>query len=119
MSAGTLEVLNCGEGDIEIVITENNPIEIERARRIITDMLRRGYALFIHGPGDNLVRVRRFKADTLTYVIADRPETETVPLPSSEPASLPPPKRGRGRPRPREIKATETKATVVGRSAGG
>ncbi|HEY6154669.1 MAG TPA: hypothetical protein VIW07_13090 [Candidatus Udaeobacter sp.] len=119
--AGQLDVLNCGEGDLKIVITENNPIEIERAKRIITDMLKRGYALFIHGEGDTLIRVKRFKPDTLTYIIADGPTVAPEPLeePEAMPEPVQLPKRGRGRPRTREVKATETKATVVGRSAGG
>jgi len=108
--AGTLEVLNCGEGHLEIKVTEKNRAEIERARRIIGDMLRRGYAIFVEGKDGKMTRVRKFKPSTMTYIIAEEGE---------EPGKPPPPKRGPGRPRTREIKATAARATAVGRSAGG
>ena len=110
---GQLDVLNVGEGDIKITFDENNAMELERAKRIIGDMLKRGYALFIHGKDDKLIRVHRFKPSTNTYLIADGPE-----VPSEAEPLAPVPEMAKGR-KMREIKATKAKATVVGRSAGG
>jgi hypothetical protein len=113
MNTGTLEVLNVGEGDIKITFNGDDPMEAERARRIIGDMLARGYALFLHGKNDKLIRVHRFKPNTNTYLIADGPDlpAETEPLAAR-------PEYAKDKPM-REIKASKAKATVVGRSAGG
>lgn len=105
---GQLDVLNCGEGHLEIKFHHNDAIECERAKRIIQDMLKRGYALFVHGTDDALIRVKRFVADKGLYIIADGP---TIP-----PETLPPSKN---KPKERQIPAARAKATVVGRSAGG
>jgi hypothetical protein len=105
---GQLDILSCGEGHLEIKYNEKDPIETERAKRIIGDMLKRGYALFIHGKNDALIRVKRFIATAGTFIIADGP---TVP-PDAEPIS-------RKLPGMRAVKMHKTKATVVGRSAGG
>lgn len=70
-TAGTLDILNCGAGHLELKLTDKDPIEIERAKRIIQDMLKRGYALFIHGKDKALIRVKKFDPKKLVYVIAD------------------------------------------------
>ena len=41
--AGTLEILNVGAGDVVITFDKTNPAEQIRAKRIIKDMLKRGY----------------------------------------------------------------------------
>lgn len=124
-----LDILNCGAGHLEIRFDEKDVIEIERAKRIIQDMLRRGYALFVHGPDNTLIRVKRFDAAKGVYIIADGPTI--APEPSEvqdDPRATPTPpeqtdggvKRGRGRPRKeKEVPMAEAKVTVVGRSAGG
>jgi hypothetical protein len=75
--------------------------------------LKRGYSLFIHGKGNKLIRVHRFKADTCTYLIADGPEVPAEAEPLADR-----PEYAKNKPM-REIKASKAKATVVGRSAGG
>lgn len=103
---GQLDILSCGEGHLEIKFHENDVIECARAKRIIQDMLKRGYALFVHGKDDALIRVKKFMADKSVYIIADGPtippETDALPV-----------KGGR------TLKMHKAKATVVGRSAGG
>lgn len=36
---GTLEILNCGHGDMKVTFDDKNPLELERAKRIIQDMI--------------------------------------------------------------------------------
>lgn len=101
---------------MKVSFDESNPLELERAKRIIQDMIKRGYSLFVHGEGGKLIRVKRFDPKTNIYVIADGPSKELPPT-----ALADQPKRGPGRPRKGEVAvlATKVKATVVGRSAGG
>lgn len=113
---GQLDILSCGEGDIKIVFDQNNPLEVERAKRIITDCLKRGYALFVHGTDNALIRVKKFIEGTAEYIIADGP---AVP-PESEPVEEETKGRAKSaKARWAKVKASKVKATVVGRSAGG
>lgn len=110
---GTIEVLNCGEGDLKIVVEEKDPINLERAKRIITDMLKRGYALFVHGKGDTLIRVKQFDSKKAEYIIADGPLAgDPESLPESTPLASPMKST-------RKVPMTKAKVTAVGRSAGG
>lgn len=111
-NTGQIEVLNVGEGHLEIRFNEKDVIETARAKRIIQDMLRRGYALFVHGKDDAMVRVKKFLPATGTYIIADGPE---IP-PESESVA---PQISRKLPGMKAVSMTKAKATVVGRSAGG
>ena len=67
---GSLSVLNVGKGDVEITFDKDDPLEIERAKRIIQDMLRRGYSLFIEVDG-KLKPVKKFDPAREVYKIAD------------------------------------------------
>src|SRR6266536_6261076 len=87
-----IDILNTGYGDFELRFDPNRPDEVEKAKQTITDMLKRGYAIFVHH-GKEYLRVRRFDPDKNVYVIGSTP-AEEVPI-------------------------AETKATAVGRSAGG
>lgn len=136
---GMLEVLSIGKGDLKLT-WGSDPDDEAKARATIEEMLRKGYAIFVEtdvGPA----RVQRFSAERMTYVItevADGHELPTGPVvpaleagPQSvaeatgvgppEPATPQPKKRGG---RPRKTKETEvplagSKATAVGRTAGG
>lgn len=68
---GSLSVLNCGEGDIRVTLDPNNPLEVARAERIIGDMLRRGYLLFVDAGDGKLQRATGFDPTTKEYIIAD------------------------------------------------
>lgn len=129
-----LDVLNCGMGHLEIRFNAQDVIELERAKRIIQDMLRRGYALFINDSDGKLTRVKKFVYETGTYIIADGPSTfdiEVEPdtlaesisnppvLPVPDDAAIPPKPRGRPKKGEKIVQMTQTKATVIGRSAGG
>lgn len=98
-------------GHLKITYKEGDPIELDRAKRIIGDMLKRGYSLFVHGKDKALIRVKKFDSKHNVFIIADGP---TVPV---EALAAEPVKRGR--PMMRKMPMEKTHATVVGRSAGG
>ena len=116
---GALSVLNVGAGDLEFKFDKDNPQEVVRAKRVIEDMLRRGYALFVE-VGGKLTPVKKFDAEREVYIIADgplyagdQPEVVTPVEPVAEP-------KRRGRPRKtREVPMRTTKATGVAPTAGG
>lgn len=87
-----IDVLNTGYGDFELRFDPDKPDEVQKAKETITDMLKRGYAIFIRR-GKETFRVRKFDPDKNVYIIGSTP-AEEVPI-------------------------AETKATAVGRSAGG
>ncbi len=148
-AAGTVDCLNTGRGHLQLSFNSADPIEVDRARRAVIQMLQSGYALFVHGEGDTLHRVKRFDATKDSYVIADIPITDEndsaagewwaehqddpsgqgaavdVPQPmsnSGQTAEIPPPKvqrRGRKGKPHKLVPAKSAKVTAVGRSAGG
>lgn len=63
-------ILNCGAGDVEISFDDDDPKAIERAKEIVQDMLRRGYALFIR-KGKQMIRVREFDPKHGVYYVMD------------------------------------------------
>jgi hypothetical protein len=67
-----IDVLSTGSGHIEVRFKEGDPMEVERASRMITDMLRRGYALFVH-EGETVVKVQSFDPAKNVYIVADGP----------------------------------------------
>jgi len=108
-----IDVLSIGHGDIHIRFDEKDVLEVERAKRIIEDMIRRGYSLFVHGKGKALVRVQKFDAKKGFYIIA-------AGALEAEPAQSPELRPRRGRPAKTEsVHMGRVKATIVGRSAGG
>lgn len=70
---GEIGILNVGAGDTKLTFDKNNPAERIRSARIVTDMLRRGYALLVEHPAGSgeYTRVHEFRADTCEYIIAD------------------------------------------------
>lgn len=117
-----LDCLNVGEGDMKFTFDADDVQEVVRAERIVKDMLRRGYMLFVETDG-KLARVLDFNPKTASYVIADGPEASPTPVSEDEPAvELKPeekPAKKRGRPRKSEVPMKGAKTTSVPRSAGG
>lgn len=105
-------------GHNEIKVDASNEIELERGSRIIQDMLKRGYALFVQGEGGVLVRVRRFNKKNLTYIIGAEatlaPEVEAVTTPGPKEKAL-----GFGHLKTKAVPMGKAKVISVGRSAGG
>lgn len=138
---GSVAVLNVGEGDTKLTFDKNNPQECIRAARIVTDMIRRGYALLVEDPpgSGTFRRVKAFDENTFEYIIADfdpvaaaeadRVEAESTEERTDEPESAEaagsaPPARAegkprRGRPSTKRVAASSARAVSVGRSAGG
>lgn len=111
---GSVAILNVGAGDTKLSFDPSKPKEVERAAKIVKDMLRRGFVLLIEvGKDEKGPLYRRaidFDAETTEYIIAGDPEDAT------EPSSTP--KRGRGASTGR-YRAATTNAVAVARTAGG
>lgn len=117
MNLPGLDILNTGHGHMEVNFDKDDPIEIERARRIITDMIERGYNLFIEGKDGRMSRVLAFDPETDRYIIGDG---------AVHPASEPIDKHSLKQRVPRKQRKTaaavpmrEVRATAMGPSAGG
>lgn len=122
--SGELSVLNCRAGDLKFSFDSANPIEVERARRVVADMLKRGYALFVD-VGGTLRKVTAFDESTNSYIIADgplyagdaeppqsRPSTQSTLTVATQP-------RKPGRPPKKSIPARSHKAIAIAPTAGG
>ena len=137
---GELGILNVGAGDTKISFDRKNPAELLRAKRIVTDMLKRGYALLIEVDGKDgkkeTKRVKRFDPETCEYIIADfdsevaaehdkaeqaREEGGKEAIAGAEAPAAKTTARPRGRPRltERRVPAEKTRGVAVARSSGG
>lgn len=105
---GMLEVLSIGKGDLKLSIGGDNPEDTEKARKLIEEMLKKGYAIFVEtdkGP----TRVKKFNARRMTYIISEVPDE-----PALEPAKAPAKKA-----KETHVPVAGSRATAVGRTAGG
>lgn len=125
--AGQLDVLSVGRGHLRLTVDEGDAMSMEKARRVITDMLARGFAIFVEDEHGHNHRVTGFDPDHMSYLIDDTMATipaahapayteQHTTAPVDEPA--PTPKR-RGRPPKVKVPVASAKATAVGRTAGG
>ena len=130
---GTVAILNVGAGDTKLSFDKSNPQERERAKRIVVDLLKRGYALLVQvgmKSGEPIYqRVRAFDPKRCEYVVAGGPD-EAIDIgkdhgkatkheaPAADAAASVGPRR-RGRPPGRRVQAEGTRAVAVARSAGG
>lgn len=114
---GELSVLNCTAGDIRIKLSPDNPVDIARAKRMITDMLRRGYILAIERDG-KLLPVESFDETAGEYVIVEGAlyAGEASEMESGPEAK---PKGNRGGYKKTRVPMTDAKATGVPMSGGG
>lgn len=130
-------LLNVGAGDVKISFDKSNVAEYIRAKRIVKDLIRRGYALLIEVDG-KYQRALSFDDNTDCYIIADfdpiqaaeadtqeHAETEEVEAAAPAPSAAPKPevgikKTGGGRGKAtRSVPASGTRGVAVPRSAGG
>ena len=126
---GTLSVLNCSAGDMKFSFNSADPLEAARAQRVVEDMLKRGYMLFVEVHQDDnpkkpklLRRVQGFDPQTTEYILADGPGLPTEAVPTIEPAApaetpAKPEKKGKGK--KSRVSAKEAKAHGVAPIAGG
>lgn len=95
---GYLDVLSIGRGHLRVTFDGEDEGEVERAKGIIEDMLKRGYTILVE-EGTELRKVEAFDAATCEYVVRE------------------PERRGKGR--KRRVPMRKVKATGIGRTAGG
>lgn len=115
---GKLEILNVGTGDTKIEFDKDDPADVERAKRIIPDMLKRGYALFCEVNGQ-MERVESFDPKTSMYIVRLPWEADWGgKLEKSETPTQNRRNERRGR-RRKYVPLTKGKVIAVGRSAGG
>lgn len=123
---GQISILNVFGGDTKLVFDKENIVETIRAKRIVKDMLRRGYMLCVEDKDGKYVRATDFDENTGEYIIADfSPESgdddggqgrEETQEGTTETAT------GQGkkkRGRQRRVSAETSKAISVPRVAGG
>lgn len=120
MKNGELAILNCSDGDTRITFDSNNPDEIERARHVVEDMLRRGYCIAVE-VGGKMERASGFDASQNAYVVTS---SATPILKGGAEAEADEPKEtGRKAPARRgntsRVPARGTRAVAVAPTAGG
>lgn len=115
---GDLHILNVGEGDTTVSFDPDKPAEVERAKSIIEDMLKQGYAILVEvGEKDGKPLYQRavgFDPKTCEYIVVGTP-------PAAAEAERPARKKKAAAKRAtrRRVKAASTTATAVAKSAGG
>lgn len=133
--AGSVGILNVGDGDTKLSFDPKNPAERIRAARIVRDMIRRGYALLVEVEVDgekSFTRATDFNEDVCEYIIADLDpltaaeadaqehhddqQNKTQSSPETTAGTSGTPRRTPGK---RAIKAESTRAVVVAPIAGG
>jgi hypothetical protein len=117
---GEVGILNVGAGDTKLSFDPKNPQEVARASRIVKDMIRGGFALFIevgsNDKGPIYQRAHDFDEATSEYIVAGSPGESKDDTHEQEPAGAP--RKGR-KAAPRRIEAATTNAVAVARTAGG
>lgn len=130
---GEVGILNVGAGDTKLSFDPKNAAERIRAARIVTDMLRRGYALLVEVERRgkrSFQRVLKFQEDKCEYIIADLDPVAAAAADEEDDKRVEPDKNGpkeaaarrapRGKIRPsRSIPAEGVRAVAVAPSAGG
>jgi hypothetical protein len=113
---GVLEVLSIGRGDLRLSVGESAE-DRDRARDLIEEMLRKGYSIFVE-TDDGPERVVSFNPHRLTYLIQEGPD-EQAAAPESAAAKAPKAAKGVRKKRTRQVPVSGSRATAVGRTAGG
>lgn len=106
---GMLEILSVGKGDIKLTVGGSDPAEIDKARKIIEEMLRAGYSIFVE-TDQGLTRVKRFNPRRMTYCIVETADAQPL-------AAVPPVKPVRTV--ERHVPVAGSRAKAIGRTAGG
>lgn len=109
VTPGVLEVLSVGKGDLKL---SWDPGDEAKARETIEEMLRKGYTIFVETE-NGTARVKRFDPKHMAYVIAAVHEHE------DEAQAATSPKETGKKVGEREVPVAGSKATAVGKTAGG
>jgi hypothetical protein len=125
---GLIEILNTGEGDVELKFNKENEIEMTKARAAISDMLHRGYALFVR-EGENLRRIKCFDPEEDCYILGDQipdhdpfkkdPSPSPSPSPSPATETVLPKISSKAKKGKAKASITKSKVIAVGRTSGG
>lgn len=99
VTPGVLEVLSVGKGDLKL---SWDPGDEAKARETIEEMLRKGYTIFVETE-NGAARVKRFDPKHMAYVIAAVHEHDD----------------GESKVGEAEVPLAGSKATAVGKTAGG
>lgn len=121
-STGVLDVLQIGRGHLRMTIEEGNAVDVDRAKRVLEDMMRRGYAIFVEDADGATHRVKRFDPKRFVYVIDDTMSAVPATGPEDAEPAVPAQPRAGGRRKAaptKELPVGSSRATAVGRSAGG
>ncbi len=117
---GELAILNVGRGDTKLTFDRKKPEEVKRASAVVTDMLKRGFAILVQvgtRKGEPLYqRAKGFDPKTQEYIIVGAPEDAEVQAPKKRRGARGSSTRKKNESR---IKAGSSHAVAVGRSAGG
>ena len=112
---GELSILNCSAGDIRVKFDKTDKAEIIRAKKMIADMLKRGYLLAIEVDG-KLEPVEKFDPTTDEYVIL---ESVTTPAGEDPLPAKSKPGRPKGPYKQKRVPISDAKAIGVPRTGGG
>lgn len=119
---GEVAVLSIGRGDMKINFNSDNPEEVEKARMVIMDMLKRGYLIFINVDGKDC-RITDFDPKTDEYIIKldKRSKVFREMAERIEPDSEEQPKiiKPRTKKREKRINAKKTHGTAIAPTSGG
>lgn len=117
---GCLGILNVGDGDTKLTFDPKNEAERARASKIVTDMLRRGFAIMVQvGERDGkplFQRAESFDPETCEYLIFGMPDEQPS---EASPAPVMRARRGRPRKELTRVPAAEVRGVAIARSAGG
>lgn len=110
---GSVAVLNVGAGDLKLSFDKAVPAERKKAKSVVQDMLRRGYAILVQvdvKDGEPVYqRVKAFDPETCEYLVVGLPEKPAAARPAKAPKAD----------RTVRIPAERTRTVAVARSAGG
>ena len=120
---GELSILNVGEGDTTLTFDPKKPAETARAKKVVEDMLKRGFAILVEvgkKDGDPLYqRAKAFDPETAEYIIVGAPDDEEAEEETETTPKSPRKRRKTTRSRQRRVKANDANAVAVARTAGG
>lgn len=121
---GELAILNVSAGDTKLTFDPKKPEETKRACAVVTDMLRRGFAVMVEvGSNDRgplYQRVKEFDAETAEYIIVGVPDDQQEPTHGKEQQASPAPRRRKGKASTTvRLPASRTKAVAVAPTSGG
>lgn len=110
-AVGSLSILNVGAGDLRFRFDQNEPAEVEAAKRVIEDLLKRGYTILVR-VGDELQKVSSFDPECECYLVSEVPAESAAEAPIRGP-------RRRGRPPKAKVPMRAAEATALAPTAGG